>query len=322
MNHSLTTRFLPRRPLSLWTSIALLGCIGTQSAVAADRFFFDATTQGSHVASLAVDRAGSVWVGMQDWAVWNRTLDANGNARWRQFTVKDGLGDNDAYAVAGDKRGRVWVGHLNHGVSVWNGASWKNYGVLEGPPGERVFDIAVCPTDGDVWIATDAGLARYSDKNDNWTYFSRADGLFSDQVSAIAFDKQGNIYCGTQSDGLTIARAATKYTDWKSVRANTMMPSRAKGTGLPSNIVNDVLVARGTSDGAGAGIIYAATVNGLSWSRDKGATWQFVRGADWQANLAGRAGKIRPADLPVDEDELLLQDWTTCLTEDRSSTLR
>ena len=301
--------------------VAAVLCFLPSLVNATEPFVFDSKTQGSHVMSMAVDRAGSVWVGMQDWAVWNRMVDAKGNAHWRQFTVKDGLGDNDAYAMASDKQGRVWVGHLNHGVSVWNGETWKNYGALEGPLGERVFDIAVCPTDGDVWIATDAGLTRYSDKKDSWTYYSRADGMSSDQVAAIAFDHKGNIYCGTQADGVALAHAAKNYSDWTNVRANTVMPSQAEGKGLPSNLVNDILVAHGTSDGVGADIIYAATVNGLAWSRDGGVAWQFVRGADWQANITGRTGKAVPVAARVDEDELLLQDWTTCLAEDRAGLL-
>jgi len=201
---------------------------------------------------------------------------------------------------------------------VWNGASWKNYGPLEGPLGERVFDIAVCPTDGDVWIASDAGLARYSDLGDKWSYFSRANGMSADQVSGIAFDKDGNIYCATQADGVTMARAASKYTKWTNVRASAPMPRSASGAGLPSNIVNDVLVAHGTSDGKGAGVVYAATDNGLAWSADQGATWRFVRGADWRANLAGLAKRVPAVEVSVAEDELLVQDLSTCLAEDRS----
>jgi hypothetical protein len=57
-------------------------------------------------------------------------------------------------------------------------------------------------------------------------------------------------------------------------------------------------------------------VNGLAWSEDQGAHWQFVRGADWKANVLGRYKRIAPVDVEVDEDELLLQDWVSCLTED------
>lgn len=239
-------------------------CLAPISAVADSAVPWNAGQQGAHVMSLAVGRADGLWVGMQDWAVWNLQTADNGNTRWRQFTVKDGLGDNDAIAIAADRKGRIWVGHLNHGVSVWNGASWRNYGVLDGPPGERVFDIAVCPRDGDVWVATNAGLARYSDANNSWTSFSRADGLTSDQISSIAFDSDGDVYCGTQADGLNIARAAEGYRNWTSVRANTVMPDRAAGVGLPSNLVNDVLAAHGRpGDGVGKDVIYAATVYGV-----------------------------------------------------------
>lgn len=285
---------------------------------AAPKFSYDAPSQGSHVASLALDKDGSLWVGMEDFALWHRTATNRGEQNWRQFTVKDGLGDNNAYAVACDHQGRVWVGHRNHGISVWNGDSWKNYGPLDGPLGERVFDIAVCPTDGDVWIASNGGLSRYSDAEDKWSYFSRANGMAVDQINAIAFDAAGNIYCGTQESGVAIAHAAKNYADWKNVLAASYMPDRPKGTGLPSNRINDVLVAHGTSDGTGAGFIYATTDNGLAWSRDGGATWQFVRGADWKANVAGLAKKTVPVSLPVSEDELLAQDWSTCLAEDRS----
>ena len=306
------------RPLcGLLAATIFSGALGTR-AVAAPQFSYDAPHQGSHVAAMAVDGAGSLWVGMEDFALWHRTVDERGGQNWRQFTVQDGLGDNNAYAVAGDARGRVWIGHRNHGVSVWNGQSWRNYGPLEGPLGERVFDIATCPTDGDVWIATNGGLARYAEASDTWSYFTRAEGLRDDQINAIAFDAAGNIYCATQESGIAMARADKNYAEWTNAGAKTPMPDRPKGAGLPSNLINDILVARGAGDGAGAGFIYAATDNGLAWSGDQGATWQFVRGADWKENVAGLATATAPVILPLDEDELLTQDWSTCLAEDRA----
>jgi len=153
---------------------------------------------GRFLTSLTRDHAGNIWVGTEDEGVFRCTVQTNGEAQVTQFTTKDGLGDNNAYAMTCDRLGRVWVGHLNHGVSVFNGETWRNYDVTDGPLGERVFCMATCPTDSDVWIGTSAGLARYSpSKNilgyslakERWRYYTRADGLPSDQISAIAFDK-------------------------------------------------------------------------------------------------------------------------------------
>ncbi len=225
---------------------------------------------GGFVMALARDAAGNLWVATEGGGVWryapkaetgqNEKQKAEGGnflaaspssglrppsppvrekTEWKRFTTKDGLGDDYGYDVAVDQQGRVWVGHLNHGVSVYNGYIWKNYDIPYGPIGERVFKIAVCPTDGDVWMATSAGLTGYSVSKDTWTHYTKGQGLPSDQISTIAFDDWGNLYLGTQCDGVAIASRSSDYEDWR--RAPLGAPS-----GLPSRLINEVLVADGS----------------------------------------------------------------------------
>ena len=59
--------------------------------------------------------------------------------------------ESDGAVFVCDKFGRVWVGHLNHRVSVYDGLFWKNSDAPDGPLGERVFAMTTSPTDGDVW---------------------------------------------------------------------------------------------------------------------------------------------------------------------------
>ena len=242
------------------------------------------------------------------------------------------LGDDNAYALACDNLGRIWVGHLNHGVSVFNGKEWRNYDVLTGPLGERVFDIATCPADGDVWIATNAGLARYRLERGGWSYYTRADGLPADDVQCLAFDKQGTLYAGTQCDGLAIGRPARvrgqlEYRRWRVVTARRLKTSEVSGAwpivpcgeGLPADLLNDLLAARD-------GTVYAATVTGLAASRDQGRTWQFLRGQNWQPKARGLyrpppKEQLDAAAKLAKDRTLLLEDYVTCLAEDEAGNL-
>ncbi len=280
---------------------------------------WESTTQGLFVTSVVVDAQNNVWAGTEDKGLW--CYDSH-TKKWTQFTTKDGLGDDTVYALAVDKLGRVWAGHLNHGVSVWNGEKWKNYGLLDGPLGDRVFAIATCPTDGDVWIATDCGVARYSIAKDDWDYFTRASGLPSNQIQAIAFDSKGNIFLGTQCDGIAMASAADNYKKWKTVAGPLQMPTANSGDGLPGGLINDVAVVNDDKT------ILVATQNGLSVSEDGGQKWKYIRGQDWQTNVgglydapAGVGGNDEEQDdaHPQGQDNLLLEDWTTCIRQDEKT---
>jgi hypothetical protein len=260
------------------------------------------------ITALARQKRGRLWVATEDAGVWYCDPGAPLATRWKQFLGKDGLGDDSAYALAVDGNNRVWVGTLNHGVSVWNGKAWKNYGVLDGPLGERVFDIAVCPTDGDVWIATNAGLTRYSASKDTWSYVTRADGLPSNQVQAIAFDRVGNLIVGTQCDGIGLSSAEDSYKTWKVVTGPNKMPTTPTGSGLPTSLINDVLVA---ADGT----IYAGTTTGLAWSRDAGKSWSYVRGKDYAAKVRGLFSGV-PLGWAEGAGAVLSEDYVSCLAQD------
>jgi ligand-binding sensor domain-containing protein len=194
--------------------------------------------------------------------------------------------------------------------------------------GERVFAIAASPADGDVWMATDAGLARYRSDDGAWSYYTRAEGLPADDIQCLAFDKKGALYAGTQCDGLAISAPVhvagrLEYKVWHLAAAPVALQGRAPaspcGEGLPTNLINDVLVAR---DGA----VYAATIAGLAMSRDGGRTWRFLRGQDWEDRARGLYqtppdASLKAAGSLARGRTLLLEDYVTCLAEDDAGNL-
>ena len=152
--------------------------------------------------------------------------------------------------------GRVWCGSQFAGVSVFNGKEWADYNRLSGPLGERIYAIKCCALTGDVWVATNCGLSRYSEKLQAWKHVTRLDGLPPGGIGSMAFDSAGTLYAGTLSDGVVIATLADDYKTFQNVRgpdAESMVPN---GTGLPANLIECMLV---THDD----VIYAGTQLGL-----------------------------------------------------------
>jgi hypothetical protein len=274
---------------------------------------YDSKKQGAFIVSLAADQFGSVWVGTQDHGVWRYDARGGEQNRWKQFTTKDGLGDDHAYAIAVDALGRVWVGHLNHGVSVWNGQGWRNYPAPNGPLGERIFALAVSPNDGDVWMATSAGLSRYSIKNNAWSHVTRANGLPSLGATSLAFDRNGTLFVGTQCDGIAISFADTDFKEWQTVRGPRDIPDSDSGDGLPGSMINDLAVGPDNT-------IYAATTRGLARSGDGGETWKYLRGADWKEKLKGLHKPVA-AGTEGRQTRLPREDYISCLAVDERGLL-
>jgi hypothetical protein len=268
---------------------------------------WDIRKQGAFPTSIASDHSGNIWVGTEDNGLWK--YDA-ADKSWAQFTTRDGLGDNCIYALAVDNLGRVWAGHLNHGVSVYNGAKWRNYGLIDGPLGDRVFCIAISPKDNDVWIATDMGLARYSESRHDWDYYTRASGIPSDQIQGIDIDPSGKVAFATQADGVAIGTARDNYEKWQTSPPVSMDNQGPEGLGFISDLSNAIYLF--TSPG-GESLTGVLTPLGFDASPD-GTEWHFVRSARPGAPPVNNILTLGDAGV-----QLPLEDWMTTLGSDGKS---
>lgn len=310
---SRSPRFFWRR-LSLFSVAFLLSCWlpTAQAQPAGPRSVWNIAERGAFVMSSLHDDHDIYWFGTEDKGVWRYDPRLPVAKAWHQFTTKDGLGDDNAYAIAEDYQGRIWVGTQSHGVSVWNGRAWHNYDVDSGPLGERVFKIVVSPFDQSVWIATNRGISIYDTQKNSWRYQGRFTGLPSDQIQALAFASDGTVFVGTQCDGLAIGSPKDDYSKWQTVNGPGDMPVYAAGSGLPSDVINDVLV---TQDGT----VYVATGYGLARSDDNGRSWAYLRGKDWKAKLEGLT--FPPPIPPQPLVDTLTEDYVTSLAEDAAGNI-
>ena len=162
--------------------------------------------------SLARTSDGIVWAGTDGDGLWKS--DDCGKT-WQRDKTYDEVGGDCSFCLCVDSSGRLWSGSLEKGVCVYNGSEWHSYCLENGFIGSRVFAIAEDQR-GNVWIASDGGLANYDEKSDNWRFFSRVNGLAENEIQAIVCDdKTGDVLLGYATHGLSIGKRSNHYNQWK-----------------------------------------------------------------------------------------------------------
>ncbi len=159
-------------------------------------------------------------------------------AKWDLYTVENtggGLPHNRVYRIVEGKDGSVWFA-TRGGVANFRNGKWKNWTHAKGlgAPREGASDgdptrgqaqdtgqardargagakLAFNPDhiaalevgeDGGVWAGSrGAGLARFDGKA--WRNYTVAEGLPSNQISALNFDRKGRLWIGTEN-GLAV----------------------------------------------------------------------------------------------------------------------
>lgn len=149
----------------------------------------------SEVTSLAVDRAGALWVGTSAGLVPpGRDLVA--------LPVEPGAAA--ALQLVFGSRGELWVLH-DRGVlqarEVEDGRLvFEPFRAPPDPAGDRRWRGLAVSADGGLWAATSVGLVVLG--RDAAATLSAADGLVQGELSAVSEDRWGNLWIGTQSHGV------------------------------------------------------------------------------------------------------------------------
>lgn len=264
--------------------------------------------QGAFVEAIVADHNACIWVGTEDCGIWKFNPRSIGPSRWAQFSSQNGLQDDSCYALACDKMNRIWEGSLNHGVSVYCGTKWVNYDSANGPLGQHVFAIACDQSTGDVWIATEAGLTRYSEALRSWFNYTKADGLPCDQATSLLVCSDSSVVVGTECAGIAIGSPKDAFQRWRTPPYSGSLPSAPTGSGLPCGEINCLLETKNHK-------VLVGTDDGVAISTDHFETWSFIRGRDWLAKLTGLSN---PTAIPAlsKPPALLSEDYVTALSED------
>ena len=111
------------------------------------------------------------------------------------YTTAQGLADNAVRSSFEDKRGNLWFGTYEGGVSKYDGKSFTTYTTAQGLPDNFIRNILEDKT-GNLWFGTDkGGVCKYDGKS--FTTFTTAQGLADNHIWSSLEDKMGNLWFGT-----------------------------------------------------------------------------------------------------------------------------
>ncbi|MBV8604414.1 MAG: diguanylate cyclase [Pelomonas sp.] len=160
------------------------------------------------VQALVQTRDGHLWVGT-----------AGGLARFdgERFTTfseteAPGMGDQPVFGLMEDSQGRLWIGH-SKGAAVYRNGRFETAIPPAATGGRRVWSFAE-GRDGAVWAATENGLVRWTRATGATKVYREADGLPTNRLRALAFDRDGRLWIATTGGGLSMF-ADGKFTNYQ-----------------------------------------------------------------------------------------------------------
>mgnify|MGYP001158766004 CR=1 FL=1 len=122
------------------------------------------------------------------------------------LSMFDGMLSNSADVSMTSSNDLLYLGTYN-GLSIYDGLSLKSYNYDHGLPNAFIGELFE-DSKGYIWIGYGGkGLVKWKDGN-VVDYFTTKEGLISDQINALAEDRDGNILIGT-SHGLSVFNGET-----------------------------------------------------------------------------------------------------------------
>ena len=153
----------------------------------------DSSISGDRVLAIYRDRQGTLWIGTETGGL--NALD-NGSDSFRHFRHDENdsgsLSRDSAWLITEGSDGSLWVGTNGGGLNRWraedrrdNIVRFQHYRRSDGLLSDAVQGM-VEDSDGKLWISSNRGLIQLNPVTDQKRYFSRSNGLRSDEFTFAA----------------------------------------------------------------------------------------------------------------------------------------
>ncbi|MHB8400911.1 MAG: ligand-binding sensor domain-containing protein, partial [Bacteroidia bacterium] len=165
------------------------------------------------------DKDGNIWFG--HWAggvtrfnIITRQLE---NLNLEEYTKLKTI-----RAITQDFTGKLWIATEGAGVFIFDAESKKMFALSnkDGLSSNTVYDICT-DANKNMWMATDSGITVVNLNNSvtnpaSYTRITKANGLFSKNITAIKFTSSNVLVVGSADAGIAMVSVPSTVKDWKS----------------------------------------------------------------------------------------------------------
>jgi signal transduction histidine kinase/ligand-binding sensor domain-containing protein/DNA-binding response OmpR family regulator len=160
---------------------------------------------------MALDEKGNIWIGTTDGLIIQQASSvASPVYQYKTYSKtpneKESLGNNDVQFIYRDSKKRMWLATSGGGFSLAAGTEplkslqFRNYTTRDGISNDYVLS---CTEDrsGNIWLATENGLSRFSPSTGRFRNYDTYDGLPKVAFSEASVSRNavnGELYFGTR----------------------------------------------------------------------------------------------------------------------------
>lgn len=141
---------------------------------------------------------------------------------FENFSVEDGLAQNQILCIFQDDRGYIWFGTNGGGTSIYNGTGFQTLSQADGLVGNVVYSI-IQDKNGNMVFCTNGGFSIYS--RSGFTNFTIENGLPHNWVFCVKQNVHGDLIFGTN-------QGVVKYSGGKIIPFSEDRDSLLKNVGV------------------------------------------------------------------------------------------
>jgi len=166
----------------------------------------------NHVTALCTDQDDVLWIGHQ-----NGSITLYNGREFTLFDPEEGLGTIPITSLINSSDNYIWFTTLGEGIYYYDRKRLYNLNTDDGLSDDYAYSI-IEGIDNKLCVGTDYGISIYNPEDKSFEKISMVDGLPDNIVKHLEKDDDGNIWIGTDEEGMVfydiVRKKLTHYPDW------------------------------------------------------------------------------------------------------------